>query len=421
MISPTSPGRQLLERDRIDDARVDAEDRDAEALQLGALGRIGVARRGRLGEPVALGEGQAELLLQPLGDGERHRRAAAADAAQARQVEALVVGAAEEVDHHRRDAGPVRDAVLRDEPAAELAIPARHEDDGRAGVHRAEHAVEHAGDVEHRHDAEADRLRAAGEAPLAADDVVHQGAMRVHAAFRHPGRSRRVGQERQIVRLRLMRPGLQSLRQRFGPARAAGRQRRIGAQPGVHRRRRRVGLGDGAGRHRVDVARRDDRADALAFGQRCVGGVDDRRQVGAADHDLGAGIGDVVLELLGAVHRVDRHHDRVRAQDRVQRDRKLRAVLHEDGDPVAGLDARFLQPAGQRDGVVAHLPVGQGATEEEIRGAVGEARRRDLEVEPERRLRRDHCAGQPPRPDREVRPVGGNLEFGWRRHGCSCR
>ena len=64
--------RQLLQRDRIDDARVDAEDRDAEALQLGALGRVGVARRGGLGEAVALGEGQAELVLQPL----RRRRAA---------------------------------------------------------------------------------------------------------------------------------------------------------------------------------------------------------------------------------------------------------------------------------------------------------------------------------------------------------
>ena len=198
-----------------------------------------------------------------------------------------------------------------------------------------------------------------------------------------------------------------------------GGKRRVAAQPVVHRRRRRIGVGDRPGRHRVAVAGREDGANALVLGQRGVGGGDDRGQVGAADHDLGPRVADVVLELVGAVHRIDRNDDRVGAQHRVERDRKLRAVLQEDGDPVACLHAGFLQPAGERDRVVAQLTVGERPTEEQVRSAVRESRRGDLQVEPERGLGSDDGARQPARPDREVRPVGRDLEVGWRRHGCS--
>jgi hypothetical protein len=87
-ISPVSPIGQFLQRVGVDHARIGAEDRDAQALQLGALGRVGVAGRGGLGEAVAFGEGQAELLLQPLGHGLRHGRTATRQVAQAGQVEA---------------------------------------------------------------------------------------------------------------------------------------------------------------------------------------------------------------------------------------------------------------------------------------------------------------------------------------------
>ena len=232
---------------------------------------------------------------------------------------------------------------------AQLAIPARHEHHGAARVHRAEHAVEHAGDVEHRHDAEHDRLRPAGVAPLAADRVVHQRAMRVHAALRQAGRARGVGQQREIVGAGAMRARARdrapiASSQRVQPA-GSGGSARSHASIAVGRR---VGRGHLAGgRHRVGVARRDDRAHALVLGQRGVGRVDDGGEVGAADHDLGAGIADVVLELLGAVHRIDRHDDGVGAQHGVERDRELRAVLHEDGDAVAGRDAGA-SPASRR-------------------------------------------------------------------------
>ena len=150
---------------------------------------------------------------------------------------------------------------------------------------------------------------------------------------------------------------------------APRRQRGVGAQPAVHRRRRRIGGVDRAGGHRVGVARDEDRANALARRQRGVGGLDDRRQVGAADHDAGLGVGDVVLELLGAVHRVDRHDDRVGAQHRVQRDRKLRAVLHEDRRP--GRPSRRPPAAAIRRSlrVVAQLAIAERAAEEYVGGA----------------------------------------------------
>ncbi len=243
-----------------------------------------------------------------------------------------------------------RDPVARDQPPRELAIPARHEHHGRAGIDRAEHAVEHAGDVEHRHHAQAQRLGRA-VAPLAADRVGHQGAMGVHAALGQTGRARGVGQQRQVVGRRGVRAGHALRGERIGPADVAGRQLDIGPKPGFHRRRRRVGLADRAFGHGVGEAGDQHPAGALRLGQRRLGGGDDRHQVGGADDDRGFGVGDVVAELIGPVHRVHRHHHRIGAQGRVERDRELRAVLHEEGDAVALAHAFLLQPAGQRLGL----------------------------------------------------------------------
>lgn len=105
--------------------------------------------------------------------------------ARSSQVEALVVGAAEQVDHHRRDRRPVRDAVARDQPPGQLAVPVRHQHDGRGRMHRAQHTAHQAGDVEHRHNAQAHQLGPAA-APLAGHGVVHQRSLCVHAALDAP-------------------------------------------------------------------------------------------------------------------------------------------------------------------------------------------------------------------------------------------
>jgi hypothetical protein len=71
------PASSRSQRGRVDDAAVDAEDRDPQALQLGALGRVGVAGGSSLGEAVAFGEGEPELGLQARRHRMRHRGAAA--------------------------------------------------------------------------------------------------------------------------------------------------------------------------------------------------------------------------------------------------------------------------------------------------------------------------------------------------------
>ena len=137
---------------------------------------------------------------------------------------------------------------------------------------------------------------------------------------------------------------------------------------------------------------------------------DDRHQVGSADDDAGLGVGDVVAELLDPVHRVHRHHHRVGTQRRVESDRELRAVLHEEGDAVARADAFALQPAGERFGLRAKLAKGDAAAEEDERGLVGKARRRHLDVEPERGLGQGQRTRQSLGPDAQVRSIRGHFE-----------
>ena len=58
---------------------------------------------------------------------------------------------------------------------------------------------------------------------------------------------------------------------------------------------------------------------------------------------------DVMAQLLGAVHRIHRHHHRVGAQDGVVGDDELRAVLQVEEHAVALLHAAaLLQETGER-------------------------------------------------------------------------
>ena len=124
--------------------------------------------------------------------------------------------------------------------------------------------------------------------------------------------------------------------------------------------------------------------EALFRRQFAVRLLDDRCQIGAADRGLGVGVGDVVAELVSPVHRVDRHHHRVGAQDAVEGGRVLRAVLHVQRHAVARLDADALQPAGNRLGLRAQLGVAQALAEEDVGRLVRIAPGGDIEVEPQR-------------------------------------
>jgi len=330
----------------------------------------------------------------------RHGCAAAADVAQAGQVEFGQLGAGQEVDHHGRDVGPVRDLVARDQPAGHLAVPARQHHHGRAHVDRHVHAVLHAGHVEHRDDRQDHALHRGLRPDAAAQDVVHDRAVRVHAALGEAGGARGVRHHCQVVRAGGVRAGGAALREHVGPRHGAG----LG----------RVRCGDPRGRgvfgvfvlggQRVGVGRDQQVLHALRFGQLDVGGRHIGGEIRAADDRGGAGIGNVVLELLGPVHRVDRHHHRIGAQDAVVRSDELRAVLHVQQHALTLLHARhLLQPAGHGQRVVMQLAVGGVATVEEDRVLVRIASRRHFQVEPQARLRRADVVRQAPGPELEVR------------------
>ena len=93
-----------------------------------------------------------------------------------------------------------------------------------------------------------------------------------------------------------------------------------------------------------------------------------------ADHDARVAVVHVVPEFLGQVHRVDRHHHRVGAQDGVEGDDELRAVLHEQQHAVAAFHAAaLLQKAGQRVRLALQFAVAQRRTVEDDSGFVRQA------------------------------------------------
>jgi hypothetical protein len=106
-------------------------------------------------------------------------------------------------------------------------------------------------------------------------------------------------------------------------------------------------------------------------------------------HDGGGPrVGDVVAQLFGEIHRIDRHHDGVRAQDRVIGQHELRAVLHVEQHAVAVLHAAMdLQPACQALGLVKERGVGKGAVVKDRQRFVRIAPRRDGQVVEQVRLR----------------------------------
>ena len=64
-----------------------------------------------------------------------------------------------------------------------------------------------------------------------------------------------------------------------------------------------------------------------------------------------------MLEFLGPVHRVDRHHHRIGAQNAEMRDHQLRAVLHQQHHAVAGPHAQALQVGSKSFGLRHQLRV----------------------------------------------------------------
>ncbi|MCY1358404.1 hypothetical protein D9M69_449400 [compost metagenome] len=196
------------------------------------------------------------------------------------------------------------------------------------------------------------------------------------AALGEAGGAGGVRHHRHVVRPGGMRSRPQAGAQRLGPCGRAGGQCVRRGQP----RSRRVFGVLMRGRQRVGVLRHQQVLQALGRRQFRHGLVHAGGQVGRADRHARLRIGDIVLEFLGAVHRVDRHHHRVGAQARL-----------------------LLQPAGQRGGLRLQFAEGDGVAEIADRRLVGIAQRRHFQVVPERRLGQHDGGRQALWPELEMR------------------
>ena len=100
-----------------------------------------------------------------------------------------------------------------------------------------------------------------------------------------------------------------------------------------------------------------------------------------AERGGGVAVGDEMPQLLAQVHRVDRHHHGVGAQDGVIADHELRAVLHVQQNPVAfAHPAMALQEPGERVDLALELAETERAAIEDDERLVRVACGRDFEV-----------------------------------------
>ena len=205
----------------------------------------------------------------------------------------------------------------------------------------------------------------------------------VHAALGKAGRAAGVGQHTQVFGSAVVHRRRSGAGQRLGPvghaATGHGRHGMAGRQP-VHPGRRDVGLGSDG----ILVMRHHQVRQALGLGQFGVGLQQVGREIGRADRDLDVRVGDVVLELLGPVHRIDRHHHRIGTQDGVVGHDPLRAVLHEKNHPVTRLHTLRVQVGRQPLDLVVQFTVGGAAVKEHQRRLVGITLRAHPQVEPQR-------------------------------------
>ncbi len=246
------------------------------------------------------------------------------------------------------------------------------------------HAGLHAGDVEHRQRAQhhAALLRAA---PV---EIRHGGRlharMGVHAAFWLPRRARGIRHHGEVL-------GRRDVRAR-GEIRLERSSPRIGYRRRTHEGgQRQIGfVGQivriAGNQHVLEIQRLDLRRDVLS-----------------GDRDARPGVGDVMAQFLGAVHRIHRHDDGVRAQHRVERDDELGAVLEVKQHPVAARHAAAaLKEPGERVHLPLELAVGQPLPVVVDRRALRLPRRARRQVRVHRFARQRERPGLTGRPVREV-------------------
>ncbi len=216
--------------------------------------------------------------------------------------------------------------------------------------------------MEHRHRRQHDVLGRSAVDQAIGNGLVHDARMRMHAAFGKPGGTAGIGQYGQVPRAiaqrrRRLRGGHRGIPCEYRAA-IEPRQRMPAGQPGDPRRWRRV-----VALHLFIEGIRQMGHDQMRQAQRGVQPVTGcgqfGSQIGGRDRHLGIRIGDAVLEFLRPIHRVDRNHHRVGAQDGPVRDDELRAVLHVEQYAVAPGHAQQLQAGREPLGLHEQLLVGR--------------------------------------------------------------
>lgn len=184
----------------------------------------------------------------------------------------------------------------------------------------------------------------------------------------------------------------------------AGTQSAASASPGNRRAGRSPGCAH-EGRDRklaslaqiVGVRRHDQRLQGAGTEQ----GLDLLQKLLSGDGHARAGVLHIVAQLVGAVHRIDRNHDRVRAQDREIRDHELGAVLQVEQHAIAlAHAAAALKVAGEASGVAIELGVADARAVEVDGNAVRMARGPFGEVRVDAHAPHLHLLGEAVRPVR---------------------
>ena len=193
-------GRNFLQSLGVDHPRIHPNDGDAQALLFGGVGWVAVGRRGGLGQTITFKIAQSIQLPQTLRHRLGHGRTTAAYDHQAGEVVLVELGAAQQVDDHGGDVGPMGHAVARNQRSCIVAVPARHQHHACTQVDAAVHDRDQARDVEHGHDAQTDVFMRAVVPNCATHRVVHDAAVRVHTALGQTGGAAGVGQYGQVRR-----------------------------------------------------------------------------------------------------------------------------------------------------------------------------------------------------------------------------
>ena len=181
-----------------------------------------------------------------------------------------------------------------------------------------------------------------------------------------------------------------------------------GQQPGL------PGFGNGVGMRRTGIKTigevgHDQVLQPLRHGQGITGLGQLGRQVCGGDGHTRIGVGDVVFQLLGPVHRVHRHHHRIGPQDGEMCHHQLGAVLHTQHHAVALAHSQHIQLGGKLFHRMHHLGIGEHRTHKHQRRLVRVPPRIHRQVVPQRRGRGGDRMGQAFGPEFVVRAHGRQL------------